>query len=83
MFKSSQIDQFEYTIDLICIEHGLGFQLYNWSHFVRKALNMPEWKGAFNGNKTDLDQRYMSPVAIIKQIISSAMYPKRKFKRTA
>lgn len=72
------VDDFEFNTDKISIAHGLGYQLYDWSTYVRKALNIVEWKGAPGGNPTQSEdsqnQRYMNPETIAKYIGSHAMY---------
>lgn len=71
-------DQFEFNTDLSCINQGLGYQLYDWSLYVRKALQIPEWKGAVNlktdSAKTLLGQRYMNPETIEKYMKENSMY---------
>lgn len=65
-------DHFEFNTDLICIEHGLGHQLYAWSSYVREALNISEWKGT-SGSDT-VDQRYMNPETIRKFMSENSIY---------
>lgn len=76
--KPKYTDHFEFNTDLICINHGLGYQLYDWSKYVRTALSIKEWKGAeasFSPEKDTLDnQRYMNPETIKKYIASNAIY---------
>jgi hypothetical protein len=74
-FKSKYTDQFEFNTDLICINHGLGFQLYDWSEFVREALNIKEWKGASDScNLNEIKQRYMNPQTIEKYMCVNPIY---------
>jgi hypothetical protein len=59
------IDKFENNTDKRCIEHGLGYQLLDWSTEVRTKLKITQW----NGTKTDdvlTRERYMSPASIKK-----------------
>jgi len=82
MLKSKYIDEFEYNTDLIAINHGLGYQLYDWSTYVRKALDIPEWRGAsdsdFSDRKISQKQRYMNPQTIECYILSDFIYEKIK-----
>jgi len=72
LFNSDYVDSFEFNTDKRTVEHGLGYQLLDWSIFVRKALNVVEWKGASvdlsDGNKPEATQRYMNPETIRKHI---------------
>ena len=78
MFSTKYTDRFEFNTDLICINHGLGFQLYDWSKFVRKSLNISEWKGASNDEslktKTTPRERYMNPQTIEEYIALNDLY---------
>ena len=66
------VDLFEYETDLIAIQHGMGYQLFGWSVFVRKALNIEEWNGISNkGN-----ERYMNPATIKQHMDSLDLYIK-------
>jgi len=72
------VNSFEFNTDRVAIEHGLGYQLKDWSVFVRKALKITEWQGASKdvdaGNATDVDQRYMNPETIQKYIDNTSIY---------
>ncbi|MFS4456310.1 hypothetical protein [Maribacter sp. 2304DJ31-5] len=63
-------DGFEFNTDKRSIAHGLGHQLLEWSIFVRKALDIKQWKGAMRdiseGNEPEAGQRYMNPGTIKK-----------------
>ncbi len=73
--KSSNTDQFEFNTDRICIDHGLGYQLYDWSAFVRLALQIKEWKGvAFDGDTFQVNQRYMNPPTIHRFMQKNGIY---------
>jgi hypothetical protein len=78
LFNSTFVDSFEFETDKRTIEHGLGYQLLDWSIFVRQALNITEWKGASKelsaGNKPEVNQRYMNPETIRKYIKNSEVY---------
>ena len=37
------MDKFEYNTDMICIKHGLGFQLLSWSKEVREKLDLKQF----------------------------------------
>jgi len=72
LFNSAFVDSFEFNTDKRTVEHGLGYQLLDWSTYVRKALGIVEWKGASEalseGNKPEASQRYMNPETIEKYI---------------
>jgi len=72
--SSKWIDRFEYRTDSICIAHGLGYQLLEWSMAVRKAMNSPDYDGADNVEKPMLRERYMNPSTIIKRIELNPIY---------
>lgn len=73
--KSSNTDRFEFNTDRVCIEHGLGYQLYDWSAFVRVALQIREWKGVtFDGDTAQVNQRYMNPPTIHRFMQKNGMY---------
>ncbi len=78
LFNSAFVDSFEFKTDKRTVEHGLGYQLLDWSIFVRKALNITEWKGASKelsvGNKLEVNQRYMNPATIGAYIKNSEVY---------
>ena len=70
LLNSQYTDEFEFNTDLIGIEHGLGYQLYDWSQYVRSALDITEWRGTNNFYSYDDEevtkQRYMNPQTIEK-----------------
>ena len=78
LFNSDFVDSFEFNTDQRTIEHGLGYQLLDWSIFVRKALGVIEWKGASEdlqaGNLPEAKQRYMNPPTIKNQIQNLELY---------
>lgn len=77
LLKSRNVDEFEFNTDRICILHGLGYQLYDWSTYVRKALHIEEWRGAddpFPKKDAPLDQRYMNPETIKKYMEGNTIY---------
>lgn len=78
LFNSDFVDSFEFNTDQRTIEHGLGYQLLDWSIFVRKALGIIEWKGASEdlatGNLPEVNQRYMNPKTIRTQIQDLELY---------
>lgn len=78
MFNTKFVDSFEFNTDHICINHGLGYQLYDWSKYVRTAINIKEWKGAKADYSPEKDipnkQRYMNPETIAKYIASNTIY---------
>ena len=76
--KPSFVDQFEFKTDERTIAHGLGYQLLDWSTFVRKALGIIEWKGASQaletGNVPKVNQRYMNPETIKNYMAKNPIY---------
>lgn len=74
IFSKKQVDRFEYKTDAICINHGLGFQLLEWSKIVRKNLGRENWRGADNIITNLRKERYMNPESIIKMIAELPMY---------
>ncbi|WP_394750933.1 hypothetical protein [Spongiimicrobium salis] len=78
ILKPKFVDSFEFNTDFVCIEHGLGYQLRDWSTYVRKALNIVAWKGAPGGVPTkdnnEENQRYMNPETISKYIEANSLY---------
>lgn len=63
LFSKRAIDRFEYATDMRCIEHGLGYQLLDWSTEVRQKLRLDKWGGA--NNPKAKRERYMNPETII------------------
>lgn len=78
LLNSKYTDQFEFNTDLTSINHGLGHQLYDWSSYVRTALDINEWRGASDSNYSNqkiLDnQRYMNPKTILSYIHGNPIY---------
>ncbi len=71
LLNAKFVDRFEYDTDLTAIAHGMGHQLYDWSVYVRKALNIVEWNGITNSGQ----ERYMNPTTIQGYMQSSGIYP--------
>lgn len=71
-------DKFEFRTDERTISHGLGYQLFGWSSFVRKELKVAEWKGASevleSGNIPEAKERYMNPKTIKKYMVENPIY---------
>lgn len=78
--SSDFVDKFEFDTDERTIAHGLGYQLLDWSKFVRQALGVAAWKGAdeklAKGNQSKTNQRYMNPETIEKYIAIYTKYSK-------
>ena len=78
LLSSKYTDEFEFNTDLIGINHGLGYQLLDWSKYVRSALDIPEWRGAddfYSSNDEGvIKQRYMNPQTIERFILSNPIY---------
>jgi hypothetical protein len=70
------VDQFEYKTDSICIAHGLGYQLLEWSKYVRMSLHRTNWIGAgsIEEEHATKRERYMNPSTILKRIKVEVVY---------
>ncbi len=68
------IDRFEFNTDAICIAHGLGHQLLEWSSFVRKKMNTVNWDGPDYAHRPKRRERYMNPSTIEKRINDDPLY---------
>jgi hypothetical protein len=72
--SAKYIDRFEYNTDAICIAHGLGYQLLEYSSYVRKKMNREYWRGSdFVHHPMDIE-RYMNPSTILKRITRDPVY---------
>ncbi len=74
IFSKKQVDKFESRTDLICIHHGLGFQLLDWSKSVRQNLKIDYWRGADNIQFKPKKERYLNPETIVKTMNTLSMY---------
>lgn len=72
--SAKYIDRFEYHADSICIAHGLGYQLLEWSSFVRKAMNTENWDGPDYAHRPKKRERYMNPSTILKRVNEDSQY---------
>ncbi len=72
--SSKYLDRFEYRTDSICIAHGLGYQLLEWSSHVRKAMNREYWGGPDQVHKITNTERYMNPGTIRKRMNENTLY---------
>jgi hypothetical protein len=68
------IDRFEYNADAICIAHGLGYQLFEWSSYVRQKMNTVFWLGPDYVHRKKNRERYMNPATIIQRINNDPIY---------
>jgi hypothetical protein len=68
------IDRFEYSADAICIAHGLGYQLFDWSDYVRKKMNTVYWLGPDYLHRKKTRERYMNPSTILQRIDRDSLY---------
>ena len=73
-FSKCQVDKFESRTDLICINHGLGYQLLDWSMSIRENLKIVNWRGADNIDSKSKKERYLNPQTILDQIKSNTLY---------
>jgi len=75
--SSHYIDRFEYRTDGICIAHGLGYQLLEWSKFVREKLHTTNYEGSDNINEPVMKrERYMNPSTIELKMQQLDIYKK-------
>lgn len=68
-FSKRYMASLEFNTDKICIDHGLGEPLYNWSSYIRQTMNTTNWRGVdfvFKPNRQR--ERYMNPGTISKYI---------------
>jgi hypothetical protein len=72
--SAKYIDKFEYNTDAICIAHGLGYQLLDWSRFIRKKMNRENWDGPDYAHRPMTKERYMNPPTIEKRIAADPIY---------
>ena len=73
--SSDKLDHFEFSTDSICIAHGLGYQLFSWSCFVRWALHTSNWEGADHIREPFMKrERYMNPATVVKQMMFNPLY---------
>lgn len=74
------VDRYEFNTDSACINHGLGYQLCEWSEYVRRSLKIKEWKGTnadyYHEGYVKMRQRYMNPETIKEHIARSSFYVK-------
>jgi len=74
IFSKKRVNDFEYNTDLNCINHGLGYQLLDWSINVRKNLGSVNWLGAVNLTANEKSERYMNPSTIIEILNNHPLY---------
>ena len=72
--SAKYIDKFEGNTDAICIAHGLGYQLLEWSSYVRKKMNIVNWDGPDHVHRSKKRERYMNPDVILKSIHENRLY---------
>jgi hypothetical protein len=72
--SAKYIDRFEYNTDAICIAQGLGYQLLEWSSYVRKKMNQETWRGPDYIHRPMTKERYMNPGTISKRIEANPIY---------
>jgi hypothetical protein len=72
--SAKYIDRFEYNTDAICIAHGLGYQLLEYSSYVRQKMKRVYWRGSdFAHHPMDIE-RYMNPTTILERINRHPLY---------
>ncbi len=72
--SAKYIDRFEYNADATSVAHGLGYQLLEWSSFVRTTMNTENWGGPDLVHRQKDRKRYMNPATILKRISEDAIY---------
>ena len=72
--SATYIDRFEFNTDAICIAHGLGYQLYDWSHFIRQKMDKKDWRGPDYVHRNMNKERYMNPENILTRIAANPIY---------
>jgi hypothetical protein len=72
--SAKYVDRFEYNTDAICIAHGLGYQLLEWSSYVRMKMNTVNWDGPDYAHRPKKRERYMNPATILKRINEDPLY---------
>lgn len=77
LFSKRATDNFEFNTDLNCINHGLGYQLLDWSSNVRKNLKRANWRGAVNLTVDQKSERYMNPNTIIEFLSKHPLYTEK------
>ena len=72
--SGSFLDKMEYHTDLICIKHGLGKYLEQYSLHVRKTMHVKYWRGVDHVFEKDNHiERYMNPATIEKYMQASSI----------
>lgn len=74
IFSKKAVDKFEFNTDLNCINHGLGYQLLDWSINVRGNLKRVNWLGAVNLTADEKSERYMNPFTIMDILSKHPLY---------
>lgn len=77
-FSKKAVDKFEFNTDLNCINHGLGYQLLDWSTNVRENLKRVNWLGAVNLTTDEKSERYMNPTTIHTILVKHPLYQETK-----
>lgn len=74
IFSKKAVDKFEFDTDLNSINHGLGYQLLDWSINVRENLKRVNWLGAVNLTADEKSERYMNPSTITAILSKHPLY---------
>ncbi|WP_132219338.1 hypothetical protein [Mariniflexile fucanivorans] len=74
LLSPTEVDKREFNTDLDCINHGLGFQLLDWSINVRENLKRANWLGAVNLSNDEKSERYMNPSTIMEVLSKHPLY---------
>lgn len=72
MLNSTYTDEVKFNKDLICIDHGLGYQLFHWSTYVQGALDLPERRGSTDMFFTQIEPSEHEP-SMDPQLIENYM----------
>lgn len=74
IFSKKLVDKFERSTDELCINHGLGYQILDWSKSVRENLKINYWRGANNIDSKSKRERYLNPNTIQNKIDANLLY---------
>ena len=74
LLSPTEVDKREFNTDLDCNNHGLGFQLLDWSINVRENLKRANWLGAVNLSNDEKSERYMNPSTIMEVLSKHPLY---------
>ncbi|MET6989916.1 hypothetical protein [Sediminicola arcticus] len=78
MLNATYAEETKFNKDLICIDHGLGYQLFDWSSYIQGALDLQERRGSTDLFFTQIEpsehEPSMNPQIIEQYIEATDMY---------